>query len=141
VLILAACTSTDPVASYVEDLQAIMERLTDESSAALPPGTTPTHDAVAGVVAARRAALAALETTEPPADLAPEHLALVVVFTDFVEAATEFLDETASLDPNEFREALAASTDIDTLAGRVSAACDAIRSRARTLGHSASLEC
>jgi len=129
------------VASYLDDVAAIFERLTDDSSAAIPPGTTPTHQSVSEVVEARRDALVALERLEPPEEIAPEHGVLVTVFADFVDAATSFLDEAAALPPAAFLEALGASSDIDVLAARVADACDAMRGRARTLGHPVTLEC
>lgn len=137
---LTACGSTDPI-RYLDDLERITQRLTDESAIALPPGSPPTHEGVAGVVVARRNALAALEELAPPKELDAEHRVLVTVLGDLVTAAEAFVEQTASLDPDEFLQALAASTDIDLLAGRVADACDAMRARARTLGHVVTLEC
>ncbi|HSM01474.1 MAG TPA: hypothetical protein VK960_03395 [Acidimicrobiia bacterium] len=138
---LMACSSTDRVAAYLDEVERITQRLTDESAIALPPGTTPTREGVAGVVAARRHALTDLASLDPPAEMAAEHLALVTVVGDLVTAAEAFLTETASLSRTEFLEALSASAQIDVLAARVAEACDVMRVRARTLGHVVSLEC
>lgn len=138
---LAGCTSTDPVASYLDDVEEVTRRLTDESAIAIPPGSPPTYEGVAGVVAARRRALTSLEALDPPDELDAEHRALVTVLGDHVTAAEGFIDQTASLGPEAFRQALDASTDLDILAGRVADACDAMRRRARTLGHAVTLEC
>ena len=96
---------------------------------------------MSAVVDARRRAVDSLEALDPPVELEPEHLVLLSVMTDFVAAAAAFLDDTAALPQDEFFEALSASTHIDALAGRVAEACDAMRGRARTLGHTVALEC
>lgn len=138
---LASCSSTDPVTGYLNDVAEITRRLTDESATAIPPGSPPTREGVAGVVVARRNALTSLEALDPPDELYPEHQALITVMGDLVTAAEAFVDQTASLGPEEFLQALDASTDIDILAGRVADACDAVRGRARVLGHVVTLEC
>jgi len=141
VVTLVTCGGTDPVDGYLTELELVTQRLTDESASALPSGSPPTHEGVAGVVQAQRNALTAIEGLEPPDELVAEHLALMTVLGDFVAATEKFVAETASLEPDDFLRSLEASTDIDVLAGRVAEACDAMRVRARVLGHVADLEC
>lgn len=141
VFILSACGSPASVEDYLNDLSAITVQMTRDSFEALPPGAAPTHEQVAEVVDARRTALAAIEALAPPDELEPEHLVLIVAFEELVAAGDAFLADTAGLAPVSFGEALLASNDIDTLAERVTSACDAVRRQAAGLGYVVSLAC
>jgi hypothetical protein len=138
---LSACGSPVSVEDYLNDLSAITVQMTRDTFEALPPGAAPTHEQVVEVIDARRRALAALDDLDPPGELEPEHLVLIAAFEALVDAGDTFLAETASHSPEEFREALNASTGIDLLADRVTSACDAVRQRAETLGFIVSLAC
>jgi hypothetical protein len=139
--IWSACTSPSSSEQYLDDVARITEQMTNDSFAALPPGAAPTHQQVAEIVEARRAALVAIEGLEPPEELEPEHRVLIAALRAFVDAGTSFVEETAALGPDAFLDALEASTQIDRLADRVSASCDAIRLRAADLGHPVGLAC
>lgn len=139
--IWAACASPSSSEQYLDDVARITVQMTDEAFAALPPGAAPTHQQVAEIVEARRTALVAIERLEPPDELEPEHRVLIAALRAFVDAGTSFVEETAALDSDAFLDALEASTEIDLLADRVSASCDAIRLRAEDLGHPVGLAC
>ena len=138
---LAACSGDDAVGGYVTDVAAATTQMTRDSFAALPPGAAPTREQIAGVVAARRTALDAISRLSPPDEMQPEHLALTTAMGGFVTAGEGFLVETAGLDPAAFLSALEASTDLDSLAATVSAACTAWERRAGELGHPIELGC
>ena len=140
--VLAACGgSGDPVAEYVTATSAITEQMTRDAFAALPPGAAPTHDQITAVVTVRRRALDAISDLTPPADMAPEHLALITAMEEFVTASESFVAAVADLDAAAFLAALEASTDIDVLADVVSNACTAWESRAADLGQPVELGC
>jgi hypothetical protein len=141
VFIVSACGSPGSVEDYLNDLSGITVQMTSDSFEALPPGAAPTHEQVAEVVDARRAALAAIEALAPPDELEPEHLVLIAAFEELVTAGDAFLAETAGLAPESFGEALLASSEIDALAERVTNACDAVRRQAEGLGYIVSLAC
>lgn len=145
-VLLAACggdatAEAGEVAGYVDTVAATTEEMTRAAFAALPPGAAPTHPQVAEVVAARRTALDAIAALTPPAEMLPEHQALVSAMESFVIAGESFIDSSAALDPDAFRVALEASTDIDALARVVSRSCSTWETRAADLGHAAELGC
>lgn len=145
-VLLAACGGVDTgdavdVAGYVDTVAATTEQMTRAAFAALPPGAAPTRSQVAEVVAARRTALDAIAALTPPPEMLPEHQALVSAMESFVVAGESFVDSSAALDPDAFREALDASTDIDGLARVVSLSCSTWETRAADLGHAVELGC
>jgi phosphate uptake regulator len=140
-LLVGACASPLSIEGYLNDLSAITVQMTRDAFDALPPGAAPTHEQVGEVVEARRRALAAIEDLSPPEELELEHQVLLLTFADFIEAGSVFLDETSQMSPEDFREALSASTQVDLLADRVTNACDAMRLRAEGLGFVVSLAC
>lgn len=140
-LMIGSCGATVSVEDYLNDLSAVTVQMTRDAFEALPPGAAPTHEQVTAVIAARRKALDAIKSLAPPSDLEAEHLVLIAVFEDFVAAGESFLDETSTLPPDAFREALDSSSEIDLLADRVTSACDAVRLRAEVLGLIVSLAC
>jgi hypothetical protein len=141
-VVLAGCGGgDDPVADYVAATAAITEQMTRDAFAALPPGAAPTRDQVSMVVTVRRNALDAIAALTPPAEMAPEHLALVTAMQGFVTATETFMAGVAGLDADGFLAALESSTDLDALADQVSSACTAWEGRAADLGEAVELGC
>ncbi len=143
VLVTATACGDDStgVSGYVAATAAITEQMTRDAFANLPPGAAPTRDQVAAVVAVRRTAFEAVGALDPPAEMAPEHQALLVALGRFVTAGEEFLADSAGLDAPEFLAALEATTHIDAIADDVSVACTAWETRAADLGTPVELGC
>jgi hypothetical protein len=140
VVALAACSS-DPLADYFDQVGDVTSTMRSASIAALPDPSAPDRDGVSGVIAARQAAIAALETIDAPAEVRPEHSALILALTDLVAAGEQFLATTIGLDPADFLSAARGATEIDDTALRVATACDAVLRRGIEFGYSLDVRC
>lgn len=140
VMVSAGCSTEDPLAEYTRTVGDITSEMRRASVAALPSNEI-TREGITGVNDARAAAVQALEDTDVPHELAPEHTALLVTLSDLATAGLELVESTADLDRRDFEAAVLAATDLDELVRRVAAACGAFEQRAAELGHTTDLAC
>lgn len=140
-LVGGACSTTDAVGDYLDEVAEITLTMRNESLTAVSDEQSVTRAGIAAVIEARRRASAALRTLVPPADIAPEHSALVRVLTELTTAGEAFLAATADLDAAEFERAVLAAIDLDEIVARVGVACDAVERRALDLDATVDLAC
>ena len=101
---VSCTTAGDPVGAYFDRLEQTLLDGADTIREIVPPRTEVTRTHVIEVTDARFTTLISLEALQPPADLGPEHTALVSTYTALVEESQDFLDATAGLGPDEFRD-------------------------------------
>jgi hypothetical protein len=142
VALAVACTASgDPVAAYLDRLEEALTNSADTIREVVPPRTAVSRTQIVEVTETRRATLVRLEALQPPADVGPEHAALISTYTALVDASQAFLDDTAGLGPDEFDAALESSKDVAAAQDLFRLACQAMAERAAALGHTVALDC
>jgi len=136
---LTSCSN--PIDHYLDQVGDITSQMRRESIVAMPEPGNPTPDGVAGVIAARRSAVDALQNIVPPPDMLLEHTALAFSLSELVSASEAVLDANSGSNTGEFAAAMQAATELDLLAERVTAACNALAARATELGHTGDVRC
>lgn len=139
-LAFVAC-SPDPLEQYFDRVGEITATMRRDSIVALPDPSQPTPERVAGVIEARRSATNALEVMTPPAEIRPEHGALVLALSDMTDAGDRILAETSQLDSSAFIAAIESAIALDETARRVTIACGALETRAHQFGYDFDLRC
>lgn len=136
---LSSCSN--PIEHYLDQVGDITSQMRRESIVAMPEPGNPTPGGVTGVIAARQSAVEALQNIVPPPDMLLEHTALVFTLSELVAASEAVLDASTGSSTDEFATTMRAATDLDLLAERVTAACNALATRAAELGHTGDVRC
>ena len=131
-LIHSACgDSRSPEQAYFDKLGEIGLAQQAGTLEILPPGVAPTRTQIVAVVALREAGLVDLEA---PDGLTADHVAFVESLRAFVAAANDFVARADGLNPGEFRTALDASADLDSLAADYTIFCVRLEAIAAGVG-------
>ena len=134
-LINSACgDSRSPEQAYFDKLGEIGLAQQAGTLEILPPGVAPTRTQIVAVVALREAGLAELVDLEAPDGLTADHVAFVESLRAFVAAANDFVARADGLNPGEFRTALDASADLDSLAANYTIFCVRLEAIAAGVG-------